>query len=313
MSEIASEAISPNDNIVFPRFWRQRMRAPKAHFLLVLAIFIAAQAPAVAQGSGETKSLALRGVAVTGINRVVGKPVFDFGPPHGTVGFFTIGAYNPNGPSPLVLTQDSPPSTVLASAMDLGLLDVFGVKPEEVNPAHLNIPLRDIPAIFNSAGVKHPLRDHRAAAQMESSRSVSVGGPITLGQWLAASGTGSITCPPKFAPKVDLSMEGLIPHGLYTVWGGMLTALGPRPVALGGVPNAFVADEEGHARFVARLNYCPLALRDGELPLSFIDILFHPDQSLYGTVGNLTLAGYPNGVVTQIQVEFPVSVTLLRD
>jgi hypothetical protein len=266
--------------------------------------------PAHAQG-GEVRSLEIKGVAVTGINRVLGEPIFDFGAPHGTVGFYTIGAYNPNGPEPLLLTPNSPPSTVLATAVDLGFLDVFGVKPEEVDPSLLNVPLRDVLVISDFTGAKRPLRDHRASTQMDPGRSISFAGPITLGQWLKAKGTGTITCPPKFLPKVDLAMEGLIPHGLYTAWGGMLTDLGPRPIALGGVPNSFVADEKGRATFSARLNYCPLALRPGELPLSFIDILYHPDHTLYGAVGELINAGYPTGTVTQIHIEYPVSVTLV--
>ncbi len=283
--------------------------------LSCLIVAAAAALPAFAEDqekSDPAKILTVHGVAVTGINRILGKAIFDFGPPHGTVGFYTIGGYNPNGPDPLVLTEDSSPNTVLATAVDTGFLDVFGVKLQDLDHSRLNVPLRDIPVISDFMGHMAPLRDHRAAGQMEPSRSVSFDGPITLGQWLKAGGSGTITCPPKHNPKVTLELHGLIPHGLYTAWGGMLTALGPRPIALGGVPNSFVADEFGNAHFSARLNYCPMELRAGELPLSFIDILYHADQALYGTVGELIQGGSPTGMVTFIQVEFPVSVTLVN-
>lgn len=287
-----------------------------AKFVLSCLIVAAAAAlPASAEDQSKTdpaQTLAIHGVAVTGINRILGKAIFDFGAPHGTVGFYTVGAFNPNGPNPLLLTEDSSPDTVLATAVDTGFLDVFGVKLEDLDHSRLNVPLRDIEVTSDFTGHKSPLKDHRVAGQMESSRSVSFDGPITLGQWLKAGGSGTITCPPKHNPKVSLELHGLIPHGLYTAWGGMLTALGPRPIALGGVPNSFVADEFGKASFSARLNYCPLALRAGELPLSFIDILYHADQALYGAVGELIQGGSPTGMVTFIQVEFPVSVTLVN-
>jgi len=210
------------------------------------------------------------------------------------------------------LTPDSPPDSILATDVDPGFLDVFGVKEADLDHSRLNVPLREVEVISDFKGNKGRLRDHRSAGQMEASRSVSFDGPITLGQWMKAGGSGTITCPPKHNPRVDLDLHGLIPHGLYTAWGGMLTALGPRPIALGGVPNAFVADEFGSAKFSARLNYCPMALREGELPLSFIDILYHADHTLYGAVGELIQAGSPTGMVTMIQVEFQVSVTLVN-
>lgn len=280
--------------------------------LTSLTVASIAATPASAQPEGATKTLEMKGVAVTGLNRILGKPLFDFGPPHGTVGFYTIGAYNPDGPDALLLTPDSPPSTILATSIDPGFLAVFGAKPSEVDPSRLNVPLRDIAVIADFKGDKRPLRDHREAGQMEASRSVSYAGPITLGDWMKASGTGTITCPPKHNPHVELSLSGLIPHGLYTAWSGILTPLGPRPVALGGAPNSFVADESGNAKFSARMNFCPMDLKPGELPLAFIDILFHGDQALYGAVGELINGGSPTGVVTFIQVEFPVSVTLLN-
>ncbi len=280
--------------------------------LSICTVFPAAAAPADAPNKDAARSLAIKGVAVTGINRILGKPIFDFGPPHGTVGFFTVACYDPVNPNPLPLLPDSPPSSVLATAVDPDFLAVFGVKLEDIDPSRINVPLRDIPVIADFTGAKQLLPDHRAAGQMQASRSVSSADPITLGQWMKAGGSGSITCPPKHAPRVDLSLHGLIPHGLYTAWGGMLTDLGPRPIALGGVPNSFVADERGNATFSARLNYCPLALRPGELPLSFIDILYHADHTLYGAVGELIQGGSPTGIVTMIQVEFPVSVTLVN-
>jgi hypothetical protein len=87
----------------------------------------------------------------------------------------------------------------------------------------------------------------------------------------------------------------------------MLTAQGPAPVPLGGLPNVFVADGRGQASYETLLNYCPLALRPGEVPLAFIDVVLHTDHAVYGGVPEPFTGGLPPGLVSHIHVEFAVS------
>ncbi len=79
--------------------------------------------------------------------------------------------------------------------------------------------------------------------------------PITLGQWVQAKGevTVSVT-PDKKAALFVFELSGLIPNSLYTIMALRehdLDPAGPtRPGPL-GVPNVFIADEEGRGKYQA--------------------------------------------------------------
>lgn len=274
------------------------MRAAKA--LGITGLFL------LSLTSAQAQTHVLQGRAVTGVNRLLGQPVFELGP-FGGVGFNDVGAYNPGGGEALPLTSKSPGSTVLASIVDPAFLDLFHVDPASVDPAKLNIPLRDVGVYVDPTGRRQAIKDIFHSAQLAPSRA-SVGGPITLGQWLAARGAGVISCAGHTA-SLQLVMTGLVPRGLYDVWGVMLTAQGPAPICLGGTPCAFMTDERGTATFSATLNFCPYNLRSEEVPLGMVEILFHSDHALYGSQPELFYAGYPPGLVSHSQLEFPVSAT----
>jgi hypothetical protein len=259
----------------------------------------------------QAQERTIQGRAVTGINHLLGAPWFDFGPPFGAIGFATMGAYQSGGADALPLSPSSPPDTLLASTVDPLFLVVFGVPPDSFDPALLNVPLRDVGVITSPAGVRSALGDLLASPQLATGRSPS-SGPLTLGKWMQARGTARIRCDGRSAPRIDLSFTGLVPRGLYSVWGGMLPPTGPTPVALGGVPNLFLAGGDGRASYAALLNYCPLALRPGEVPLAFIDVVLHSDHAAYGGVPEPFAGGLPPGLVTQIHVEFAVSARPIR-
>jgi hypothetical protein len=120
---------------------------------------------------------------------------------------------------------------------------------------------------------------------------VAGGGPITLGQWLEAGGTLKIRCTDDGRAEVDLHLYDLIPNGLYTVWAGLGAVTGANPIALGGIPNVFVADEEGDGRFSRTINFCPMDLRPGEAPLTFVEVVFSENNSLTGAAPELIFAG----------------------
>lgn len=267
-------------------------------FSLVCASFVSLEVAA--------QNATFQGTAVTGINRRLGEPVFDLGAPFGTIGFETVGAFDPGAPDAAPLTPASPGSTLLATTVDPLFLAVFGVPPAD--PALLNVPLRDVGVIVGPDGTRAPIADLAASPQFSVGRAPS-NGAITLGSWLRAEGRAKVRCQGRDAPFVELDLKGLVPRGLYTAWGGMLTAGGPAPIPLGGVPNVFTADDAGQARYTARLNYCPLALKPGEIPLAFIDIVLHTDHAAYGGVPEPFAAGLPPGVVSHIHVEFAISAT----
>lgn len=250
-----------------------------------------------------------RGTAVTGINRRMGSPVFDLGAPFGTIGFETVGAYDSGAGDAAPLTSDSDPDTLLATTADPMFYVVFGTP--EADPALLNVPLRDVGVITDPDGSRSAIGELRGSPQLAIGRAPS-NGPITLRSWLRARGEARIRCSGRNAPVVELTFEGLVPRGLYTAWGGMLTANGPAPVPLGGLPNVFSADPAGRASYAARLNYCPLALKPGEVPLAFIDIVLHTDHAVYAGIPEPFGAGLPPGVVSHIQVEFAISARRLR-
>lgn len=256
--------------------------------------------------AAQAQTHTIEGRAVTGVNRLLSQPVFELGP-FGGAGFNDVGAYNPHGAEALPLTASTPGNTVLASIVDPGFLEAFHVDPSTVRPSTLNIPLRDVGVYVNPAGKRLPIRDIFNSSQMAPSRA-SVGGAITLDQWLSARGTAKIRCKGHTA-SLQIDMTNLVPRGLYDVWGVMLTNQGPAPICLGGSPCAFITDKKGNATFSATLNFCPYDLREGEYPLGIIEVLFHSDHALYASQPELFYAGYPPGIVSHSQLEFPVSAT----
>lgn len=81
--------------------------------------------------------------------------------------------------------------------------------------------------------------------------------PITLGQWMRAQGTLEVTlAPSRRHATFRLECLNLVPGSLYTVMSLRERDLDPagptRPGPL-GVPNVFVADEYGRARYSATL------------------------------------------------------------
>ena len=279
------------------------MRVTRRTAGLLLCALLLVAGSAAAKGP---QAQHINGIAVTGFNRLLGEPIWDFPGTLGMVGFNSFGAFNPNGNRALPLTPDSPPSTLLATAFDPFFL--FPGTSEEDVASELNIPLRQVGVVVDSAGlVRAPLPDHLSVGQLVRSQ-VSPSDAITLGDWLEAEGSGVINCGGQNGTAtVNLIMDGLIPYGLYSVWAifgpnGVMTAL-----PLGGTPNVFVADGRGRATFERTINFCPLDLAPGQTPLLHIDVLWHSDHRVAGTRPNLPRAKLFEGTVTHTHLEFLVS------
>lgn len=247
------------------------------------------------------------GIAVTGINRLLGEPQFDTGPGTATIGFDTVGAYVPGAATASPLTASSPAGTLLATVADPFFLTVFGAPPPSSDK--LNVPLRSVAVYKAPDGTRAPLKGHLSVSPLEPSR-VANTPSITLGQWLAARATAKLRCTGSRG-FVEIQLEHLIPHGLYTIWSVFQSPSGLFPVPMGGAPNAFVTDPRGQARFERALSYCPFEpLPSGER-LAFLEVVYHSDQALYGGVPELFAAGLPPGVVTHIHVDIPILATPL--
>lgn len=108
---------------------------------------------------------------------------------------------------------------------------------------------------------------------------------ITLGDWLAATGSGTYTVSGNEA-KLDLSFQNLVANGVYTVWCSRLTfppnvKVVDRPCgAADGSENVFTADAQGNSTF--ELTITPLEKSTAETA-SVIALAYHSDGKTYGS------------------------------
>jgi hypothetical protein len=270
--------------------------------------------------SPDRKVKRIRGVAVTGVNSILGKPFFSWGEPFGaSFNFPTMGALNRSGPQPLPLNENTPQSSILVSWIDRTFLALFNKPPDYVlNPAWLNVPLRDVPVNVDFAFMQTaPLRGVREAEPLELAQAEPAN-DITLGQWLQASGAATIECAGEGA-NIKLRMSRLIPNRMYTVWATMGAPTPPGspapnafPIPLGGAPNTFMTDENGDGTFKRWVKFCPLDPQSGGSPLLFIDVQFNSKHQTYGAVvAPGFIDGNWPGLITFSHVVFPVNVELL--
>jgi hypothetical protein len=107
---------------------------------------------------------------------------------------------------------------------------------------------------------------------------------VTLGDWLAASGTGTYAIEGDVA-MVDLTFEGLIPEGVYTMWCVEIVmppdvSFHERPCgALDGSENQVSVDEEGNATFHLEMEAFPPST---ESTIYEIALAYHSDGQTYG-------------------------------
>jgi hypothetical protein len=262
----------------------------------------------------------IRGVTVTGVNSVRGKPFFDWGPPFGTFNFPSIFVYNEGGTEPLRIDEHTPDSAILATGISDEYLLIRGETWDVVKPEWLNVPLRKWPILIDFGNVRRlELRGLNEADPLELSQSEPAN-DITLGQWMKASGHLTLTCSKRQA-NVKLRMKNLIPNRTYSVWA---TASLPDTVPgepgryastlpIGGTPNVFVTDGNGDAAFERAIKFCPYdtQLPAGgipTIPVLNIEVLYHGDHQTYGAI---PAPGLMLGLVTFSHVVFPIDVKLL--
>ncbi|MEO0994620.1 MAG: hypothetical protein AAFX62_12520 [Pseudomonadota bacterium] len=111
---------------------------------------------------------------------------------------------------------------------------------------------------------------------------------ITLGEWYRATGEGSYTCETGEG-HLEISFEGLIPDGVYTLWHYFVAwpptepFIGTYDLPVGsrdGVQSVFTADAEGRARFDQ--SFKPCLQLTGEHLAAGLAVNWHSDGKTYG-------------------------------
>lgn len=298
--------------------------------LLVLSTIFAVPLLAGPQGR-QTRTLHVKGVAVTGPNDLCGEPIWFMPAPipptlHGT----SVGQFNPS-PGAVNALPLSPANCggdiLLATHTDPVFLAAIGFP--DSDPRIRNIPLRQVPVIVTPDGLRLSIPPIGALPPNAFPPTKSnPNDPITLGAWLRARGELTILCRPDGSASVESQFDHLIPHGIYSMWAVWKTtppgAPGPGliPLPLGGVPNVFSADKQGRGSFERELAACPLDPTPDGSQFLFVSLAYHSDGSLYGAVpelpagsvgfltpGGVFMSNLPAGLVNHDQVEFAVTVS----
>lgn len=112
---------------------------------------------------------------------------------------------------------------------------------------------------------------------------------MTLGDWLAATGSATVTCTGSQG-TVRATFENLVPDGVYTMWYFFMAtpptadpARGVIEIPVGardGSQNTFTADADGRANFEATFEPC-LQMSGSQL-MAGLAIAWHSDRKTYG-------------------------------
>lgn len=169
-------------------------------------------------------------------------------------------------------------------------------------------PLREVPVlVFADDGTKTTISvNYSISGDLSTPRATTRGlvlsggpNPITFGDWCMAKATGTVKVKvkgEKNTSKVVLHFSGLIPNTLYTVWqinNGIGGADGP----FGGIPSAFVSDEDGNAKFTRDLPFDAIEVID------FLDVVYHSDHNVYGGIPSPMSGGIIHH--GQLRIDFP--------
>ncbi len=259
--------------------------------------------PAISQG-GE---VVIPGKVVTGFNRYLGQPYADFGNPLRQAGFSTLGRFNNGGANPLPLTPQTPDDALLATVVDPAFWNLVGLNPRPVDPALVNVPLRQVATNVGFDGqTRFPLPGSGDAQFIEFSQREPAD-PIDLATWNRARGVVSVTCDEGGASQIGLAARNLLPNRLYSVWGLIdVPNFGVQWHAVGGLPNVLVTDDKGQGTFNCALNSCPLSSAPNEPELLALDLMYHSDHMLNGAHPSVPMAGggLAVGAISHAHLEF---------
>lgn len=251
---------------------------------------------------------------VTGLNRLMGQPLvrWDLEEPWDLTGLNMLGEYVPDASEALPLTPDSPESAVLATIADPFLESFFPGFSLEVIPAEaLNVPLHEVGTwVAGDLSVRSalPFQDEDSDLAAFAQAGPSELAPLTVGDWLKASGTLRIWCGKDGTAKFEIKVRDMVPNRAYTAWAVWYRpdgTVGAQP--FGGTPNAWITNDRGDATLKRELNFCPTtAAREGIDGFRLLTIVthLHSDHILYGALPAPTGLGLPAGTVTHTQLMF---------
>ena len=177
-------------------------------------------------------------------------------------------------------------------------------------PELLNIPLHDVARVADD-GSRVRVKTADQTLPFELARSTP-NETITLGDWMKAEGKMTFTCLEDGTATVSIDADGLVPNGVYTLWGifwrdfsgdGNIDGMAPSP--LGGVPNVLVADLDGSGEIYRTLNYCP----QNEFTLVTTALAYHSDGNVYGGAPEIMMPpGVTSGMVSHEHLAWGVHV-----
>ncbi len=281
--------------------------------------------------------LKVKGINVTGANRLCGEAVMQLNgipaPLPIDLGGDFVGEFdsNPGAVDAIPLSPTNCDDDILlATYTDDGFLGALGVP--EADDRIINIPLRNVPVNASPNGVRLSLPPQGVlpANPFPPTKS-SPNDEITLGKWLDARGNMTLKCHADGTAAVRIFFRNLIANGIYSMWALWATtppgAPGPTmvPLPFGGVPNVFVANKQGRAKFIRKLASCPLDTTPDGSQLLFVSTAYHSDGSLYGATaelpavpvsfrqpdGTIFQSTLPPGVVDHDVMNFPINASSL--
>lgn len=316
--------------------WMVTWTLPRGVGLASALALALATAGASAQ-KGQT--FEIKGIPATGLNDVCGEAIGDLPPPLPPDTHFTfVGEFNPaaDATDAIALSPDNCRDDILlATTTDPDFQRLFNLP--EANSEAKNLPLDEVSTMLTIDGLRLPLPamgevppELPPLPLVYTSQAVrsEPNFPITLGYWLQARGRMKIQCSPDGTAHVEAVFRKLLPNRLYSLNAIWLTPLPGTtdptlvPLAFGGVPNAFMTDETGAARFERDLNHCPMDPTPDGSQILFVDLGFHADNGLHGVVpfrpleagkfrlldGTTFASVMPPGIVTHIHMVFPITV-----
>ena len=271
----------------------------------------------------ETHLAIIKAEPCTGPNSFLGKPLynfgFKFGWPIGNSSFRSVGAFNPNGEEALPLTPETEHSAILATFVDPNFITVFGIDPEDIDPADINVPIHEVKTLTEmrtSAGVSIE-RDRLPGMFNSNAFQASISAPnnpITLGDWLKAEGTAIIDCDKEGHSVVTIRVRNLLPNRIYTIWSINASAeLGLFNWPLGGAASAIATDENGNGEIKRELNFCPLRpVSKVQAEMLFLMVVLHSDHRIYGGAAATNSNGLLGGTISHAQLHIPLAGKAIR-
>lgn len=289
----------------------------KSKFSILLAISfllnsvsIMADSDSNAEIDKHNKNIVVKGKPATGPNRILDGPLRNygliFGFPLYDLNYSELGVHNPFGTEPLPLTKESPDSAILSTFVDPDFVAFFGIDPESIDQASINVPLQEVKTLVSGDNVTRETLPPIHQSEPFSRSIASPNKQITKGDWLKASGTGIFKCTSDGMGSVTLRMKHLVPNRLYTVWGAVVRENNfPINQPLGGAPSAFTTNGDGNALFKRELNFCPLEFNEQvRAQLAWVMVVLHTDHMAYGGVFSPDLVGLFGGTVAHVHMEF---------